>query len=206
MLLDKEGQRMIIDGKTYPVGMTVYSTEKSDYSGLCDKIIEIMDGKDKRIDNETVNIACEFCAPDDISRVAEIEERLSKLYGEPKEIDNIALDYVIMTSDMLRIIKRCRIYQITPADSDFVFRNYERVKAKGLASPPAELYKVVFDGQLETDELEEIFHMFNFEHPESYKGRSLSISDIVELYDANSRSFHYCDTIGFKEIPFEPVS
>jgi len=206
MLLDKIGQSMVIDGKTYAVGMSVYSTDESDYRGLYGKIIEIADGEDKSTDNETVDITCEFYVPDDISQVTELEERFSALYGEPKEIDDISLDYVIMAPDMIRSVKRCRIYQITPADSEFVFRGYDSVTAKGLKAPPAELYKVVFDGQLETDNLEDIFHMFNLAHPDGYCGRSLSMSDIVELYDADSRSFHYCDTFGFTEITFVPIT
>ena len=105
MLLDKIGQSMVIDGKTYAVGMSVYSTDESDYSGLYGKIIEIADGEDKSTDNETVDIACEFYVPDDISQVTELEERFSALYGEPKGIDDIALDCVIMAPDMLQIVE-----------------------------------------------------------------------------------------------------
>ena len=105
MLLDRIGQSMVIDGKTYAVGMSVYSTDESDYSGLYGKIIEIADGEDKSTDNETVDIACEFYVPDDISQVTELEERFSALYGEPKGIDDIALDCVIMAPDMLQIVE-----------------------------------------------------------------------------------------------------
>ena len=45
----------------------------------------------------------------------------------------------------------------------------------------------------------------NLERPEGYKGRSLSVSDVVEIVDENGDStFHFCDSIGFKQIDFDP--
>jgi hypothetical protein len=70
--------------------------------------------------------------------------------------------------------------------------------------PPAALYKVVYDANLGTDDLEDIFAILNTALPPDYHGRSLSLSDIVELYDQNGSTFHYCDTFWFHEIPFQP--
>jgi hypothetical protein len=39
-----------------------------------------------------------------------------------------------------------------------------------------------------------------------YLGRSLSVSDIVELYDESGSSFYYCEPFGFAEISFQPES
>lgn len=104
-----------------------------------------------------------------------------------------------------RRISRVCIYQIDPLDSEYAFRDYANVKAKGRSAPPPELYKVAFDGQLDTDNLEEIFRIFNINHPQDYRNRSLSMSDIVELYDAGGSRFFYCDTVGFRKIRFKPV-
>lgn len=52
---------------------------------------------------------------------------------------------------------------------------------------PAEIYGCVYDGDLQTDDLEEIFAILNIEHPDDYKGHSLSVSDIVELEDDNGK-------------------
>lgn len=101
--------------------------------------------------------------------------------------------------------KRVRIYQID-IESEFAFMNYDWLRSKGRSSPPAYQYNIVFDGQLETDSLEDVFRIFNLEHPEGYTGRSLSVSDIVELYDERDRRFYFCDAIGFKKIPFKPVN
>jgi hypothetical protein len=102
--------------------------------------------------------------------------------------------------------KRIRIHQIMPdIESEYIFKNYDWLLAKGLSAPPAELYEVVYDGQLETDLLEEIFRIFNMNHPQGYTGRSLSVSDIVELYGDNGSSYYFCDSFGYKEIPFNPL-
>ena len=105
---------------------------------------------------------------------------------------------------MIRDVNNCRIYQIDPLDEDFVFRGIDAVHEKGLQAPPASLYKVVFDGQLGTDDPEDIFRIFNLDHPAGYSGRSLSMSDIVETYGEEGSRFFYCDTTGFEEIPFQP--
>ena len=41
------------------------------------------------------------------------------------------------------------------------------------------------------------------DHPEDYRARSLSMSDVVEIIEDNGSSFYICDTFGFKEVPFD---
>ena len=63
-------------------------------------------------------------------------------------------------------------------------------------------YEKVYDGNLETttdddiEILEELFTMFNINHPEDFKGRSMSTSDIVLL----NNQYYYCDSYGWKKI------
>ena len=44
--------------------------------------------------------------------------------------------------------------------------------------------------------------MFNTEWPDGYTGHSLSMSDILELYDEYGSTFHYVDRIGFQQVEF----
>ena len=61
-----------------------------------------------------------------------------------------------------------------------------------------------FLGGVSAQTLEDIFYVFNMEHPSGYKGRSLSVSDVVEIFLASGGSeFYYCEPIGFKRIRFE---
>ena len=105
----------------------------------------------------------------------------------------------------INVTQKVRIYQINSIDSEYIFKDYAYVKKQGRSGPPAELYRIVFDGQLAADNFEDIFRIFNIEHPAGYKGRSLSVSDIVELYDDKNSSFFYCNTNGYKKIQFKPV-
>ena len=46
------------------------------------------------------------------------------------------------------------------------------------------------------------FHeIFNLNRPGDFTGHSLSVSDIVALKQDGVVSYHYCDSVGFKELP-----
>lgn len=69
----------------------------------------------------------------------------------------------------------------------------------------SEIYDKVFEGEVSCENLEDIYRMFNIDHPSGYKGRSLSVSDVVEVIGEDGKStFNFCDSIGFKEISFDP--
>jgi len=57
--------------------------------------------------------------------------------------------------------------------------------------------KIDCDGyHFEEEALEEIFKIFNINHPEEYKGRSLSVGDVVELKGI----LFLCDSVGWSKI------
>lgn len=67
------------------------------------------------------------------------------------------------------------------------------------------LYDRVYDGKLDCNSLETIYEKFNINHPADYKGRSLSVSDVVEIRESDTLNpgFYFVDSIGFKSIPFD---
>ena len=67
------------------------------------------------------------------------------------------------------------------------------------------LYDRVYDGKLDCNSLETIYEKFNIDHPADYKGRSLSVSDVVEIRgsDTLNPGFYFVDSIGFKSISFD---
>lgn len=109
--------------------------------------------------------------------------------------------------------QRYRVYQLTlPAIEahPFAFRSMETMQKAGFQQPPADSYRLVYDGELshpegeqDDDVLERIFSRCNDHLPEGYHGHSLSMSDIVELYDQDHRQFFYCDTVGFSPVEFD---
>lgn len=78
-------------------------------------------------------------------------------------------------------------------------------KLFGTRSVDPSVYDLVFNGDVDVGgvdasaDLEEIFRIFNLQHPDDYVGRSMSVSDIVEY----AGKHYFCDSIGFVEIPRE---
>ncbi len=80
-----------------------------------------------------------------------------------------------------------KIYQInSDKDSKRVrFADLESLNREGLTVDPS-IYEKVFEGELDTNDLETIFGMLNSpkKTPDGYSGRSMSVSDIVEVCDS----------------------
>ncbi len=101
------------------------------------------------------------------------------------------------------VLKNIRIWQLKPSvDVHMKFIGYDRMRER-FGEPSPEDYQLVFDGEAETNNLEEIYNKFNAGlHPPGYTGHSLSMSDVIELYDGEGSEFHYVDERGFKTIAF----
>ena len=98
------------------------------------------------------------------------------------------------------------IYQLKRDDAtaDLRFMNSEYLQKKGV-EPQYENYELVYTGALtqdgtQIDKLEGLYRVFNIEHPQDFTGHSLSVSDIVALKQAGVVSYHYVDSIGYKEL------
>lgn len=100
------------------------------------------------------------------------------------------------------------IYQINmERDHNRVaFQNLNNTERyQGSAKIESEIYDKVFEGEVNCENLEEVYEMFNVNHPRGYKGRSLSVSDVIELIGADGEStYHFCDSIGFEKVDFDP--
>ena len=77
-------------------------------------------------------------------------------------------------------------------------------KIKGTKEVNAAAYDRVYDGKMDCISLENIYQKFNVDHPADYKGRSLSVSDVVEIRESDTLNpgFYFVDSIGFKSISF----
>lgn len=69
------------------------------------------------------------------------------------------------------------------------------------------IYDKVFEGELKAEYLENLFEIFNLNHPKGYHGRSMSVSDVVGVSGAKGvkDGCYFCDSIGFREIAFDPA-
>ena len=82
------------------------------------------------------------------------------------------------------------------------FVSYETMVQR-FGQPSRKSYEMVYDGQVGTNDLEEIYTLFRNPVP-GYDGRPIGISDVLELYDEGGSEFYYCDRIGFQQIEFAP--
>ncbi len=82
---------------------------------------------------------------------------------------------------------KIKIYQINMnRDTERVaFESLEFLERRqGNRRINSSIYDRVYEGELDCNDLERVFEKFNFEHPEDYRGRSMSVSDIVEVVDS----------------------
>ena len=98
------------------------------------------------------------------------------------------------------------IYQVKRDDPCNVrFMNMDWMQSHGKAIARSS-YDLIYTAPLtatgSTDsKLEAIFEQFNLHRPADYHSPSLSVSDIVAIKQNGVVSYHYCDSVGFKELP-----
>ena len=107
------------------------------------------------------------------------------------------------------------IYQLKPNPEldSLRFEGTESLKRMGITKDnfdaiKPENYTLLYVGELselqkETQgaTLEAIFEKFNLDHPEDFRGHSLSVSDIVLLHQNGQNTAHFVDSFGYTEIP-----
>ena len=98
--------------------------------------------------------------------------------------------------------KGCRIWQLRKGvDVTMRFIGYEDLIQR-FGEPDADNYTQVFDGDLSTNDLEQIYAICRDSPPPEYQGYRMALSDVVELYDDSGSEFFYCDRVGFRPIQF----
>ena len=95
------------------------------------------------------------------------------------------------------------IYQLRNEDStrDYRFEPYDRLQAAGRTVDKANYTEVYAAPLAAGTTLEDIYRTFNVDHPADFKGHSLSVSDVVVLHQNGQDTAHYCDSVGFQQVP-----
>lgn len=66
-------------------------------------------------------------------------------------------------------------------------------------------YELVYEGEIDDFKgnatLETIYTQFNTNHPEDFKGHSLSVSDVIVISVDGNDTAYFCDSMGFTEMP-----
>ncbi len=107
------------------------------------------------------------------------------------------------------------IYQLKrePELTGLRFEGTESLKRMGIIKDnfdaiKPENYELIYVGNLEElsgqsmgETLEAIYTKFNIDHPEDFRGHSLSVSDVVVLHQDGENTAHFVDSFGFTGLP-----
>lgn len=99
------------------------------------------------------------------------------------------------------------IYQVRHTDElrDIRYEGMDWLRSIGQAVK-RENYDLVYTAPLEPCKspqaaVEQLYNQFNNDHPADYHHPSMSVSDIVAIKQDGKVSCHYCDSVGFTQIP-----
>ena len=98
------------------------------------------------------------------------------------------------------------IYQVSRDDPQNVrFMNLDWLKSHDISIDRSN-YDLIYTAPLSAsgtvpEQLEKLYQQFNLEKPVDYHSPSMSVSDIVAIKQDGKVSCHYCDSVGFTQIP-----
>lgn len=96
------------------------------------------------------------------------------------------------------------IYQVTKENTrNFGFMDLDQRKSVLKTTEiKMDLYDRVWEGEIEASSemaaLNQLFTKFNIDHPAEYKGRSMSVSDLVLFPETGV--WYYCDSFGWEKV------
>ena len=99
---------------------------------------------------------------------------------------------------------RIKIFQID-SDKDIKRSKYFGIPKDGV-NPS--IYKNVFYGDVEAENLEDVYRLFNENRPMTHQGHSLAVSDVVEVCNdsedlVTANGFYFVKDVGFEKIDFD---
>lgn len=99
--------------------------------------------------------------------------------------------------------ERYALYQLNTESKDvpYEFMGMDFVKDHGMEVTAAD-YKCVYSGILhDSVSLDELYSIFNQNHPADFKGHSMSVSDVVIVNWDGDLKAYYVDSFGFADLP-----
>ena len=117
-----------------------------------------------------------------------MQPNFRKQFDEPKKKPDFEI-YQLKSGDATRDLRFEGYEKLIEHGFKVNFNNYDKVyEGKSSMLPPN-------SGEL-ASRLEEVYQKFNLDHPDDFKGHSLSVSDVVVMKD----KAYYVDSMGFKPL------
>ena len=167
----------VVKSGTTPDGREVKVVERYNAEAVCQGVFLICDGEE----TEYTFMGTAITMFNDMTRPVSASEPTAK---------------VIALTPKQKPVKSFVIYQL-PAEHDATFMGIDFVLEHNIM-PKLEDYNMIYRGEIEQGAtLDDLYRKFNIgKRPDDYKGRSLSVSDVV-LMDGQ---FNYCDDYGWQQV------
>ena len=135
-------------------------------------------------------------------------EAHSELTAEEQRIfDDFKAQHPIRTyDDVEKAQGTFKIYQLPSGEKyhGVRFESMDRLKADGVQLNHDD-YELVYEGEVGefrgNATLEALYTQFNTDHPEDFRGHSLSVSDVIVISVDGKDTAYFCDSFGFTEMP-----
>ena len=126
-------------------------------------------------------------------------EKWDDIHGNTTSDDRMVA-FLESSTDSYAVLQLKRIDET----DEFRFMPYWHIQ-KLENQPTIDHYEVVYNGPIEqsagaAEQLEALYTRFNIDHPDDFRGHSMSVSDIVALKVVGEVSFHYVDSVGFQKL------
>ena len=190
--MEQEAQRLLQSGDSLPPEQTAYLTALVDYVKECRPLL-----------NQGEPLPEPPQLSDFDKSLQNYKEQVQAEVAQEAKAAGLTVEEYIASGSDAPAQPNFSIYQVPRgrAGRDFRYRSYEGLQADGL-SVDRKNYQLVYTAPLDKNaSLDEIYHCFNMEHPADYKGRSLSMGDIVVFRQDGKQTAYYVDRIGYREVP-----
>ena len=211
----REAEKLANNHKTPPIQQTG-NTEKSDIIGTA-KYADITDKKYFKIDTAIAEKVAAELESQGVKFSGRIGAEKTTLTIGNADVDKYKAAFNAVKSaeaelkvadkmpEVADTVYKFDVYQVNDEHRDLRFESMKRLDERGLTANSAD-YDLVYSaeisakGRIKEEVLEDIYTVFNVEHPVDFKGRSISTSDVIVMANGDEQTAHYCDNFGFKEI------
>ena len=100
--------------------------------------------------------------------------------------------------------RRIKIHQLKQGSPLMMrFISLAEREKRGFEKPQQKEYALVYEGEVDTFSLEDVWEKFGRRVPRDFEGHALSISDVVEFSEEEVSRYFYVEPKGFAEITFK---